>query len=33
LLEKYPSSSYKEKINRHIVIIEEELAKLRRESG
>jgi hypothetical protein len=33
LLEKYPSSSYNEKINRHIVIIEEELAKLRRESG
>jgi hypothetical protein len=33
LLEKYPSSSYNEKINSHIVIIEEELAKLRRESG
>jgi hypothetical protein len=33
LLDKYPSSSYNEKINRHIVIIEEELAKLRRESG
>jgi hypothetical protein len=33
LLEKYPSSSYHEKINSHIDIIEEELAKVRGESG
>ena len=33
LLEKYPSSSFSEKINSHIAIIEEELAKLRAESG
>jgi len=33
LLEKYPSSSFNEKINSHIAIIEEELAKVRGESG
>jgi hypothetical protein len=33
LLEKYPESSYHEKINSHIDIIEEELARLRGESG
>ena len=33
LLEKYPSSSFNKKINSHIAIIEEELAKLRGESG
>ncbi|MEJ2723270.1 MAG: hypothetical protein P8175_01245 [Deltaproteobacteria bacterium] len=33
LLEKYPASSFSEKINSHIAIIEEELAKLRAEPG
>ena len=33
LLEKYPSSSFNKKINSHIAIIEDELAKLRGESG
>lgn len=33
LVEKYPTSSLKEKINSYIAVIEEELAKLRQESG